>query len=77
MTLPDRRDSNRQVLLVRMVFGILALISLMLGLGLYLFAAQLGLDDTTARLITTAFLIAAAIDAIVVGRWGRISGRKD
>jgi hypothetical protein len=62
---------------VRMVFGALALMSLVLGLGLYLAAERLGLDEGTARLIATAFLIAGVFDAAVVYFWNRIFGRTD
>lgn len=59
-----------------MVFGILALMSLALGLGCYLLAERLDLEDTTARLIVTAFLVAAILDAVVVICWGGIGRRK-
>ncbi len=78
MTTPsDPRRADSRAVQVRMVFGALALMSLVLGLGLYLAAERLGLDEGTARLIATAFLIAGVFDAAVVYFWNRIFSRKD
>ena len=72
MTPSDRRRSGTASVLVRIAFGVLALMSLGLGLGIYLLAAHLGVDESTARLIATAFLIAGILDAAVVHFWDRL-----
>ncbi len=61
---------------VRLLFSGLALGSLIIGLALYLLAERLGLDAATARLLTSAFLLAAVADALVLYFWDRLFTRK-
>ena len=61
---------------VRLLFAGLALGSLIIGLALYLLAERLGLDEATARLLATAFLLAAVADALVLYFWDRLFTRK-
>lgn len=65
-------SSEQQARIVRAIFAALALLSLLCGLALYLLAERLGLDESTARLIATAFLIAAVLDALVLYAWDRV-----
>lgn len=72
---PSARGAGHAGTLVRAVFAILALISLVLGAALYLSAESLGLDESSARLIATAFVLVAILDAGVVAFWHRLFGR--
>ena len=58
--------------LLRVIFGALALVSVVAGLLLYLFADRLGLNQDTAEIIAIAFLIAGVGDAVVLHYWERI-----
>lgn len=68
--LPDNQQPQARI--VRAVFAVLALMSLAGALALYLLAERLGLDPDTARLIASAFLIAAVLDALVLYGWDRL-----
>ena len=57
-------------------FGLLALASLSLGLGLYLFGARFGLDEPTSRLVASAFIVAGVLDACVLYFWERLFGSR-
>ena len=57
---------------VRIAFAALALGSLLLGAGIHLFAARLGLAADTARVIATAFIGAGVLDAAVLYFWDRL-----
>ena len=72
----DTRRTDRAAVLVRAVFAALAVMSLGLAIALYLSAERLGLDESSARLIATALLVAGALDAAVVAFWDRIFGRR-
>ena len=50
----------------------MALVSLLLGFALYLFGEWLGLDETTGRLVATAFIVAGALDTAVLYFWDRL-----
>ena len=62
---------------LRLAFGVLALVSVVAGLLLYLFAGSLGIDQATAEIIAIAFLIAGAGDALVLQFWDRLFARRD
>jgi hypothetical protein len=61
---------------VRIMFAGLALASLAIGLALYTWSEKLGLDEFTARLLATAFLVTAVADAIILYFWDRLFMRK-
>lgn len=65
----DRQRSQRQV---QVTLGFLALGSLVLGLTIYAFASRLGIARDTARLIASAFIVAAILDALVLHLWERL-----
>lgn len=67
MTTPESQSRT-----IRLAFGVLALGSLLLGFGVYLFSPRLGLDDATTRLVATAFIIAGILDAAVLCFWERL-----
>ena len=70
----DRRRSQRQV---QATLGFLALGSLVFGLAIYVLAARLGIARETARLIASAFLVAAILDAVVLYLWERLFPASD
>ena len=57
---------------IELAFGLMALVSLLLGFALYLFGEWLGLDETTGRLVATAFIVAGALDTAVLYFWDRL-----
>ena len=57
-------------------FGLLALASLALGLGLYVFGDRFGFDEATGRLIAGAFIVAGLLDIAVLCFWDRLLGRR-
>jgi len=57
---------------VKTVFAAAALISVIIGLGIYLLADTLGLDQTTAEFIAIAFLMAGFADYLLLRFWDRI-----
>lgn len=57
---------------VKTVFAAAALISVVIGLGIYLMADTLGLDQTTAEFIAIAFLMAGFADYLLLRFWDRI-----
>ena len=67
----ENTGGNRTIALA---FGLLALASLLLGLALYLFGERMGLDETTCRLVASAFIIAGVLDAGVLYFWERLFG---
>jgi len=62
--------------MVKAVFGIMALVCLAAGLIIYLFAEQLGFSEDTARIVAIAFLVAGAVDYLVLKLWDRIMARR-
>ncbi len=66
---PGGRGPDR---LVRLAFGAGALLSVVAGLMLYLFAGSLGFDEDTAELIAIAFLLVGVGDYAVLHFWDRI-----
>ncbi len=71
---PSEKQSSRAIM---MAFGLLAMASLSLGLGLYLFGARIGLDEATGRLVASAFIVAGVLDASVLYFWERLFGPRD
>ena len=62
--------------MVKVVFGIMALVCLAAGLIVYLFAERLGFSEDTARIVAIAFLVAGAGDYLVLKLWDRIMARR-
>lgn len=65
----ERQRSQRHV---QVTLGLLALGSLVFGLAVYALASRLGIGRDTARLIASAFLVAAILDALVLYLWERL-----
>jgi hypothetical protein len=64
------RQRSQQV--VQVTLAALSLGSLLFGCGIYMFSARLGVAQDTARIIASAFLLAAIADALVLYLWQRI-----
>jgi phage shock protein PspC (stress-responsive transcriptional regulator) len=61
--------SELHMRMVRIAFTIMAVVSLAMGLSLYILADKLAIDAPTARLMATAFIIAAVVDTFVLYFW--------
>jgi TRAP-type C4-dicarboxylate transport system permease small subunit len=59
----------------KVIFGIMALASVLLGLMLYVLQDQIGIAEDTARLMSTAFIVVGIADTIVLLLWDRIFNR--
>ena len=57
---------------VKAAFAALALVSVLAGLALYLLQGQIGISEATARLVSTAFIVAGIADTAVLFLWDRI-----
>ena len=68
--LSDLKD--RRMRRGKLIFGIMALIMILLGLVVYLFSSALEIAPDTAKLIAVAFLIAGVVDYLVLHFWDRI-----
>lgn len=74
MSEPKQRRPGQRGL--EFAFGLMALASLAMGLGLYLLGDRFGIEEATGRLIATAFIVAGVLDAAVLFFWERLfSGR--
>jgi positive regulator of sigma E activity len=62
--------------MVKVAFGIMALVCLAAGFIVYLFAEQLGFSEDTAQIVAIAFLVAGAGDYLVLKLWDRIMPRR-
>lgn len=72
-----RQGGDARDVIVKIAFGAGALVCVLTGLVLYLFAEQLGIDRDTAELIAIAFLIAGFVDYLVLRFWDRLmAGRQ-
>ena len=56
----------------RIVFGVGALLFILLGLGFYVFADQLGLNPETARMLAIVFAVVGIADFVVLSLWNRL-----
>ena len=72
-TEPARATANER--LAKAVFAVLALASVLAGLGIYLLQERLGIDEDTARLIATAFLVVGIGDTLLLYLWDRLFKR--
>jgi hypothetical protein len=71
------RDDNRSMTaaqhrIIRLVFGVLALASLLAGFVIWSFGPALGIDDDTARLVAIVLLAAGIGDVAVLHFWDRL-----
>lgn len=69
---PNQQQRGRRGL--EFAFGLMALASLALGLGLYIFGSRFGIEEATGRLIATAFIVTGVLDAGVLYFWERLFG---
>lgn len=75
MSRSDNTHNDRSRI-AKIAFGIMAIVCLSAGLILYLFAADLGMDPDTARLVAIAFLIAGFADYLVLRFWDRLMKKR-
>lgn len=61
--------------LAKAVFAMLALASVLAGFGIYLLQERLGIDEDTARLVATAFLVVGMGDTLLLYLWDRLFKR--
>ena len=61
--------------LAKAVFAVLALACVLAGLGIYLLQGRLGIDEDTARLVATAFLVVGMGDTLLLYLWDRLFKR--
>ncbi len=61
--------------IVKAAFAGAALVSVLAGLLLYVFADSVGLDGDTAELVAIAFLAVGAVDVLLLGLWDRLFRR--
>lgn len=61
--------------LAKAAFAVMALLSVLAGLALYLLQAQIGISEDTARMVSTAFILVGIADTIVLFLWNRIFTR--
>jgi hypothetical protein len=73
MTEPAPTSSNERV--AKTVFAVLALAFVLAGLGIYLLQKRLGIDEDTARLVATAFLVVGMGDTLLLYLWDRLFKR--
>ena len=70
---PGGEARNR---VVKIVFGVMALVCLLAGLAIYLFAEQFGISEETAQIVAIAFLAAGVGDYFVLKFWDRFASRR-
>ena len=61
--------------LAKAAFAVMALLSVLACLALYLLQAQIGISEDTARMVSTAFILVGIADTIVLFLWNRIFTR--
>jgi len=69
-TEPAPASANER--LAKAVFAMLALASVLAGLGIYLLQERIGIDEDTARLVATAFLLVGIGDTLLLYLWDRL-----
>ena len=70
----DQKTDNQRI--IRLAFGAMALFAVFAGLAIWMFADALGMDEDTAQLIATVFVIAGVGDALVLHFWDRLFKEK-
>lgn len=69
-------DRERRSRLTKIAFGMAALLSVGVGLLLYLFAEEIGYDEETARFVAIAFLVAGLGDYILLRYWDKLQAMR-
>ena len=64
-----------QIRRAKVLFGAVALGSLMAGLTLHLMQAQFGIGEDTARILSLVFILVGVADVLVLFLWDRIFSR--
>ncbi len=72
-----RRERERSLKFVQVVFATLALLSLISALAVATRGVDLGLPETSTYPIALAFLLVGAIDTALLFAWERISQRSE
>jgi hypothetical protein len=72
-TEPASTSGNER--LAKVVFAMLALASVLAGFGIYLLQDRIGIDEDTARLVATAFLVIGIGDTLLLYLWDRLFKR--
>ncbi len=70
-----RRDPGPNDRLAKVVFAAMALGSVLVGLAIYVLHARIGIEEDTARVVSTAFLVIGIADTLVLFVWDRIRRR--
>ena len=70
------RQAERTDRVVKIAFGVAALICLAGGLVIYLFPNAVGLDEETAEIVAIAFLLAGFMDYLILRFWDRFRRRR-
>jgi uncharacterized membrane protein len=73
----NRGQSGAHRRVIRFAFGAMALVSVLIGLGVWQFADAIGIEDDTARLIAIAFLVAGIGDVLVLHFWDRLFANRN
>lgn len=71
----ERSTTEGRERFAKAAFAAMALVSVLVGLGLYLLQAQIGIAEETSRLVSTAFILVGIADTIVLFLWDRIFNR--
>ena len=72
-TEPAATAANERI--AKAVFAVLALACVLAGFGIYLLQERLGIDEDTARLVATAFLVVGMGDTLLLYLWDRLFKR--
>ena len=70
------RQHEARSRVVKIAFGVMALVCLLTGLVIFLFADRFGLSADTANIVAIAFLAAGAGDYFVLKFWDRLFVRR-
>ena len=75
MNTPEPAATAANERIAKAVFAVLALACVLAGFGIYLLQARLGIDEDTARLVATAFLVVGMGDTLLLYLWDRLFKR--
>jgi hypothetical protein len=67
--------SEDKVRRAKVLFGAVALGSLLAGLTLHLMQAQFGIGEDTARILSLVFILVGVADVLVLFLWDRLFSR--
>lgn len=74
---PGRDRKGKSSRIAEFLFGAAALLCVLAGLILYLFAESFGLDPEFANIVAILFLAAGLADYLLLRFWGRIVDRRN